>query len=95
MHHLALLRHHADHAGPDPHAAADCLIFVASACDDLQRLVVGLEQEDVRVVKLEQLVHRSQRDVADFVEVERGIDVRGDALQDSDFGRLPRKFTEL
>ena len=59
MHHSALLRNHSDHAGSDLYAAADCLILVASACDDFQRPVVGLEQENVRVVKLEQLVHRS------------------------------------
>ena len=58
VHHSPLLRNHSDHAGPDLRAAADCLILVASACYDFQRPVVGLEQENVRVVKREQLVHR-------------------------------------
>ena len=94
VHHPALLRDHADHAGPDLDASADCLILVATACDDAQRPVVGLENENVRVVKLEQLVHRPQGGVADLVEIERGIDVRGHALQDLHLGDLPLEFRD-
>ena len=90
--HLALLRDDTDHAGADLHSPADGLILIASACHDFQRLAVGLEQQDVGVVELEQLVHRPQRDVTDLVQVERGIDVGGDALQDLELGCLPGEF---
>ena len=58
VHHPALLRNHPDDAGSDWYATADGLILVAPAGDDSQHPVVGLEQEYVRVVEFEQLVHR-------------------------------------
>ena len=41
VHHSALLRDDADHAGADLYAPADCLILVAPACHDFQRLPSG------------------------------------------------------
>ena len=94
MQHLALLRDDADDAGADLHASADRLILVAAAGDDSQRLAAGLEQQNDRVVELEQLVHRPQRDVVDLVEVERRVDLGGHALQDLDLGRLPGELRD-
>ena len=88
LHHLPLLRDDADGADPDLDAAADRLALVAAAGDDTQRLAVGLEQENDRVVRFEQLAHRPERDVVDLLEVERGIDLAGDALQDLELRRL-------
>ena len=87
--HLALLRDHADDAGADPHAAADRLVLVAAAGDHAQRLAARLDQQDDRVMELEQLVHRPQRDVVDLLEVERRVDGGRDALQDLELRGLP------
>ena len=75
LQHLPLLRDDADGADADPDAAADRLVLVAAAGDDTQRLAAGLDQENERVVELEQLVHRPQRDVVDLLEVERRVDL--------------------
>ena len=90
--HLALLGDDTDHAGADLHSPAGGLILIAPACHHFQRLAVGLQQQDVGVVELEQLVHRPQRHVTDLVQVERRIDVGGDALQDLELGRLAGEF---
>ena len=95
MHDLALLRDHADHPGPDLYASADRLILIAPAGNDFQRPVVGLEKENAGVVELEELVHRPQRRVAYFVEVQGGVDVSGHALQDPDLGHLPGKVLDV
>ena len=77
-----LLRDDADGAGADADAAADRLVLVAAAGDDAQRLAAGFDEQDDRVMELEQLVHRPQRDVVDLVEIERRVDLGGHALQD-------------
>ena len=88
MHHPSLLCDDTDHPRANLHSPAGRLILIAPACHHLQRLLSGLEQKNVRVVELEQLVHRPKGNVTDLLEVERRIDVGRHALQDLDLGRL-------
>ncbi len=85
----ALLGDHADDAGADPHATANRLVLVAAARDHAQHLAARLDEQDDRMVELEQLVHRPQRDVADLVQLERRVDGGRDALQDLELRGLP------
>ncbi len=85
----ALLGDHADDAGADPHATANRLVLVPAARDHAQHLAARLDEQDDRMVELEQLVHRPQRDVADLVQLERRVDGGRDALQDLELRGLP------
>ena len=53
-------------------------------------IAAGLDEQDVGVVKLEQLVHRSQCDVVDLLKVQRRVDFGQHALEDIELGRLAR-----
>ena len=43
------------------------------------------------MMELEQVVHRPQRDVVDFLEIERHVDLGGHALQNLELRRLARE----
>ena len=81
--------------GADPHASTDRLILVAAARHDPQCLAASLDEQDDRVMELEELVHRPQRDVVDLFQVEGRIDFRGNALQDLELPHLAGELAVL
>ena len=89
LQHLPLLRDDADGADADADAAAGRLILVAAAGDHPKGLTIRLEEQDDGVVRCEQLAHGHERDVVDFLEIERRVDLARDALQDLELRRLP------
>ena len=91
LQHPPFLRHNADRAGADSDTAADGLILVAAAGDDAQCVAAGLDEQNERVMGLEQVVKRLQRMLVDLLEIERRVDLSGDALQDVEFGGLARE----
>ena len=91
LQHLALLGDHADHAGADRNAPAERLILEATARHDAQRLLIGLEQQNVGVMEFEQIVHRPQSGLVNLVQVERRVDLRRDALQDLELGGVAHR----
>jgi hypothetical protein len=91
LQHPPFLRHDADRARADSHTAADGLILVAAAGNDPQRVAAGLDEQNERVMRLEQVVERLQRQFVDLLEIERRVDLSGDALQYVELGGLARQ----
>ena len=93
--HLVLLCHDADDARADPCTSTDRLILVAMARHDSQCLAARLEEQDDRVMKLEELIHRPQRDVVDLFQIEGRVDFGGNALQDLELLHLAGELCRI